>query len=49
VFVTDRYGELFAQWTIDRHKFPAMAEILTALDYAEMACDECSEPSWSAE
>ena len=49
VFVTDRYGELFAQWTIERHKFPAMAEILTALDYVEMACDECSEPSWSAE
>ncbi len=29
VFVTDRYGELFAQWTIDRHKFPASAEILS--------------------
>ena len=40
VFVTDRYGELFAQWTIDRHKFPAIAEILAALDHVEMACDE---------
>ena len=49
VFVTDRYGELFAQWTIDRHKFPAIAEILAALDHVEMACDECSAPSWSAE
>jgi hypothetical protein len=49
VFVTDRYGELFAQWTIERHKFPAIAEIFAALDYVEMACDECSAPSWSAE
>jgi hypothetical protein len=49
VFVTDRYGELFAQWTIERHKFPAAAEILAALDHVEIACDECSAPSWSAE
>lgn len=49
VFVTDRYGELFAQWTIDRHKFPSSAEILAALDYIEMACDECSAPLWTAE
>jgi hypothetical protein len=49
VFVTDRYGELFAQWTIDRHKFPAITEILVALDHVEMACDECSNPLWTAE
>jgi hypothetical protein len=49
VFVTDRYGELFALWTIERHKFPAIAGIFAALDYVEMACDECSAPSWSAE
>ena len=49
VFVTDRYGELFAQWTIDRHKFPAVAEILAALDYVEMASDECSTPLWTAD
>ncbi|MGB9244305.1 MAG: hypothetical protein WCC03_13205 [Candidatus Acidiferrales bacterium] len=49
VFVTDHYGELFAQWTINRHKFPAIAEILAALDYVEMACDECSTPLWTAE
>ena len=49
VFVTDRYGELFAQWAIDHHKFPAIAEILAALDHVEMACDECSASSWSAE
>ena len=49
VFVTDRYGELFAQWVIERHKFPAIAEILTALDHVEMACDECSTPLWTAD
>ena len=49
VFVTDRYGELFAQWSIDRHKFPAIAEIFAALDHVEMACDECSTPLWTSE
>jgi hypothetical protein len=49
VFVTDRYGELFAQWAVERHKFPAIAEILAALDHVEMACDECSSLPWSAE
>lgn len=49
VFVTDRYGELFAQWAIERHKFPAIAEILSALDHVEMACDECSTPLWAAD
>ena len=49
VFLTDRYGELLAQWTIERHKFPAIAEILAALDHVEMACDECSTPLWAAD
>jgi len=49
VFVTDRYGELSAQWMIERHKFPAIAQILAALDHAQMACDECSTPLWTAE
>jgi hypothetical protein len=49
VFVTDRYGELFAQWSINRHKFPAIAEILSALDHVQMACDECSSPLWTSE
>ena len=49
VFVTDRYGELFAQWTISSHKFPAIAEIFAALDHVEMACDECSTPLWTSE
>ena len=49
LFVTDRYGELFAQWAIERHKFPAIADILAALDRVEMACDECSTPLWAAD
>ena len=49
VFVTDRYGELLAQWTIERHKFPPIAATLTALDHAQMACEECSTPLWAPE
>lgn len=49
VFVTDRYGELSAQWPIERHKFPVITEILSALDYVEMACDACATPLWQAE
>ena len=49
VFVTDRYGELSAQWSIERHKFPALAEILGALDFVQMACDSCANPAWPAE
>jgi hypothetical protein len=49
VFVTDRYGELFAQWIIERHKFPSIAATLTALDHAQMACEECGTPLWTSE
>ena len=49
VFVTDRYGELSAQWPIERHKFPEFAEILSALDYVQMACDACATPLWQVE
>ncbi len=49
VFVTDRYGELSAQWQIERHKFPGIAEIMSALDYVQMACDACATPLWQAE
>jgi hypothetical protein len=46
VFVTDRYGELFAQWSLARHNFPAVEEIFTAIDHIQMACDECGAPAW---
>jgi len=48
-FVADRYGELFAQWPLAAHKFPALEEIFSSLDQIEMACEECSTPAWSAE
>jgi hypothetical protein len=49
LFVTDRYGELFAQWLITRHDFPAIDEVFASLDQIEMACEECSTPHWPAE
>jgi peroxiredoxin len=49
IFVTDRYGELSAQWPIERHKFPEIDEIMRALDYVQMACDACATPLWQAE
>jgi peroxiredoxin len=49
VFVADRYGELFAQWPLAAHKFPALEELFSSLDQIEMACEECSTPLWAAE
>lgn len=46
VFVADRYGELFAQWLVRGHEFPAPGEIISRLDEAEMACDQCGAPAW---
>ena len=42
VFVTDRYGDLYAQWIIRRdHQFPGIVEILSWLGQIEIACEEC--------
>jgi len=50
VFITDRYGELFAQWQVDAtHDFPDIAAIRLWLERVEMACDECSVPLWERE
>ena len=47
VFVTDRYGELRAQWS-GRHEdaLPQPGEILSVLSEAQMACEECCVPEW---
>jgi len=45
VFVADRYGELFAQWSLAGHRFPAVEEILTALEHIEMSCEGCEIPA----
>jgi hypothetical protein len=49
IFVADRYGELFAQWPLAAHKFPAIEEIFSSLDQIELAGEECSVPAWPAE
>ena len=49
IFVTDRYGELFWQWVSRSHEFPAVGEILSSLEHAEMACDQCGAPAWPAD
>jgi hypothetical protein len=38
VFVTDRYGELSAQWIVAQHEFPTVDEIFTTLHGIEIAC-----------
>jgi hypothetical protein len=49
VFVADRYGELFTQWPLVAHNFPALKEIFGSLDQIELGGEECSTPAWPAE
>jgi hypothetical protein len=49
VFVADRYGELFAQWSLAGHKFPDVEEIFTALEQMEMSCEGCEIPAAPAD
>ncbi|MGH9683131.1 MAG: peroxiredoxin family protein [Candidatus Acidiferrales bacterium] len=44
VFIADRYGEIFAQWTISGHEFPQIGEIVAWLDQIEISCEECFPP-----
>lgn len=44
VFITDRYGEIFTQWTISGHEFPSTGEIIGWLDQIEISCEECFPP-----
>jgi len=46
VFITDRYGELSAQWLVSEHEFPGIREIRSSLESIEIACEECSVPDW---
>lgn len=48
VFVTDRYGELAAQWIAVQHEFPSVDEVLTTLHGIEITC-ECCTPHWFVE
>jgi hypothetical protein len=50
VFVTDRYGELRAQWSGGHEEaLPQPGEILDCLSQIQMACEECSPPEWKLE
>ncbi len=47
VFVSDRYGELFAQWEAwDADNLPPLPEIFKWLTYTQIVCEECSVPLW---
>jgi len=49
VFVTDRYGELAAQWCGGHESLPGMPDALGWLHQVQIACEECGSPHWPAE
>lgn len=50
VFVTDRYGELFAQWTGDHDSaLPALEDVLAWLAQIQITCEECYSPHWTTD
>ena len=50
VFVTDRYGELYAQWSgADDAGLPGMGEVLEWLGQIQVACEECGVTHWPGE
>jgi len=50
VFVTDRYGELYAQWAgADDTGLAGLGEILDWLAQIQVACEECGASPWSAD
>jgi hypothetical protein len=47
VFVTDRYGSLFAQWEArEADELPPVADALKWLAHTQIVCEECSTPQW---
>jgi hypothetical protein len=49
VFVADRYGVLFAQWSLAGHNFPSVEEIIGRLEQMEMSCEGCEVPGAPAD
>jgi hypothetical protein len=50
VFVTDRYGELRAQWSGPHEDaLPQAGEVLSVLSQIQMDCEECFPPEWKLE
>lgn len=49
-FVTDRYGELYAQWTgADESALPSVRDALGWLAQIQVACEECGVSHWPQE
>lgn len=47
IFLTDRYGELAAQWEIGpRHNFPEVSTLRAQIQRIDI-CDGCGTPLWS--
>jgi peroxiredoxin len=47
VFVTDRFGEIFAIFKIDQHKSILSAEeVLSWLEFINRQCPECGAREW---
>lgn len=47
VYVTDRYGEIFAVYrTLDGQALPAADDILSWLAFINIQCPECEPPEW---
>ncbi|MGH9815934.1 MAG: hypothetical protein ACRD5F_11875 [Candidatus Acidiferrales bacterium] len=46
VFVTDRFGELYAQWYGGHDALPGLPDAFGWLHQIQLACDECGAPHW---
>lgn len=49
VFVTDRFGELAAQWCCGHDALPGLPDALGWLHQVQIACEECGSPHWPVE
>ena len=50
VFVTDRYGELYAQWVAaSEDGLPGLEDVLGWLGQIQVTCEECGVSHWAAE
>ncbi len=49
VFVTDRYGELYAQWVgAGEDALPGLRDVFGWLEQIQFACEECGVSHWPA-
>ena len=49
VFITDRYGELYAQWVgATEDALPGLRDVFGWLEQIEFACEECGASHWPA-